>query len=223
VKRAPSGRLEPREVAGDSEAVTSEPRAMKCSMPRMPSSDLSIVATSVLLVPFLAVGACTSPPDTATRLPDGSDRGSQPAEVTQRMGSTELRVVYNRPSARGRELFGGLVPHDSIWNPGADEATRIHVSRDVLIDGQSLPAGSYSVWAIPRPDRWTLIFSRAWDVFHVPYPEGEDALRLDVPPASGPHMESLSFAFPMATADSARLELRWGDTVVPVSVRPRPR
>jgi len=178
------------------------------------------------LVVLLGAAACTPAPAGVPgedpRLPDGSDRGSQPAEVTQRMGSTELRVVYNRPSARGRVLFGDLVPYDSIWNPGADEATRIHVSRDVRVEGEPLPAGSYSIWAIPRSDRWTLVFSRAWDVFHVPYPEGEDALRLEVTPRSGPHMESLSLAFPMATTDSARLELRWGEVVVPLGIVPTP-
>ncbi|MQA90178.1 MAG: DUF2911 domain-containing protein [Gemmatimonas sp.] len=56
-------------------------------------------------------------------------RVSQPARVTQRMGSTEMTIVYNRPTARGRDLFGALVPWDSIWNPGADEATRIESMR----------------------------------------------------------------------------------------------
>jgi hypothetical protein len=153
-------------------------------------------------------------------LPDGSTRKSQPAEVRQRMGATELAVVYNRPAARGRVLFGGIVPWDSVWDPGADEATRLEVSRDVRLNGQRLPAGAYSVWAIPRPGEWTLIFSRAAKVPHVPYPEGRDALRLRVRPETGPFMESLAYYFPAATADSARLQLHWGTTVVPVSIRP---
>lgn len=177
------------------------------------TSPLPFVVASFALGLGLTMTGCD-------RLPDGSDRGSQPAEVAQRMGSTEVRIVYNRPSARGRELYGGLVPYDSIWNPGADEATRIELSEDVLVEGERLPKGKYSIWAIPRPTRWTLVFSRAHDVFHVPYPEGEDALRLDVVPRAGPHMESLSFHFPVATADSARLELHWGEIVVPLTLRP---
>lgn len=123
-----------------------------------------------------------------------------PAEVRQIMGSTELRVIYNRPAARGRELFGGLVPFDSVWNPGADEATRIELTDDILI--------------------WTVIFSRAWDVFHTPYPEGQDALRLEVPVETAPHVESLSFGFPMAMRDSARMELSWGDARLVFPVLP---
>lgn len=154
------------------------------------------------------------------RLPDGSVRGSQPAEVRQRMGGIEIAIIYNRPSARGRELFGGLVPYDSVWNPGADEASRIELSGDVLVQGEALRAGKYSLWAIPGREAWTLIFSRAHDVFHRPYPEGRDALRLRVRPESGPHVESLSFRFPMATRDSARLELHWGSTMLPLEIRP---
>lgn len=136
------------------------------------------------------------------------------------MGATELAVVFNRPSARGRELFGGIVPYDSVWNPGADEATRVEVSRDVMVDGRSLPAGKYSLWVIPRPESWTMIFSRAHDVYHVPYPEGKDALRLEVQPRVGGHMETMAFYFPVATTDSARLHLHWGTTVLPLHLRP---
>lgn len=156
-------------------------------------------------------------------LPDGSDRGSQPAEVRQRMGSTEIAVVYNRPSARGRELFGELVPYDSIWNPGADEATRIELSDDVLVEGERLPAGKYSIWAIPRPDRWTIVFSHAHDVFHEPYPgEERDALRLEVRPRAAFHVETMAFTFPVAVRDSAELDLRWGEVRIPLRLRPAP-
>lgn len=101
---------------------------------------------------MLLVGCLALIPGGCGGLPDGSDRGSQPAEVRQRMGGTEIGVVYNRPSARDRTLFGELVPYDSIWNPGADEATRIELSDDVLVEGERLPAGKYSIWAIPRPE-----------------------------------------------------------------------
>jgi hypothetical protein len=155
-----------------------------------------------------------------TRLPDGIPRGSQPAELVQRVGATEITLRWNRPTARGRVLFGGLVPWDSIWNPGADEATRIELSAPVRVNGEQLPAGRYSIWAIPGRETWTLVFSRAWDVFHRPYPEGQDALRLQVVPDSASHVESLLFHFPMATRDSARLELRWGTVSIPLDLIP---
>jgi hypothetical protein len=124
-------------------------------------------------------------------------RKSQAATVSQRIANTEIAITYSRPVARGRELFGALVPYDEIWNPGADQATAFAFTRDVHIDDHPVRAGKYSLWAIPRSDRWTLIFSTAADVYHTPYPgEAHDALRVEVRPERGPHMEALMLHFP---------------------------
>lgn len=144
---------------------------------------------------------------------------SQPAEVHQTIGPAEVRVVYSRPVARGRELFGGIVPYDSVWNPGANDATYISFSDDMLVGGHPLEAGNYSIWAIPRPDEWTVIFSRDWNTFHIPYPEGEDALRLRIRPRQGEHMETMAFYFPLAEVDHGTLHLHWGETVIPIALR----
>ena len=144
-------------------------------------------------------------------------RKSQHATVMQAIGATQVTIVYNRPGARGHKLFGELVPWGKVWCPCADEATTIAVTRDVLVAGQRLPAGKYSIWAIPGPAEWTVIFSKAADVFHIPYPgPDQDALRVTVKPQAGPFMEALAFYFPAADADRAVLNLHWGETVVPV-------
>jgi hypothetical protein len=150
-------------------------------------------------------------------------RFSQHAEVTQGIGNTQVTIVYNRPSARGRTLFGkgGVVAWGKAWCPGADEATTITLSKDLLVGGQPLAAGKYSIWAIPGPEEWTLIFSRAADVFHIPYPgESQDALRIKLKPqqagGGGAFMESLAFYFPAADSNRALLNLHWGETVVQV-------
>ncbi len=180
---------------------------------------LPLVALPVVLLPLIAVlvGAA------AGRVPSGEGRKSQPARVEQRLGGLLVTVAYNRPAARGRELFGGIVPWDSVWCPGADEATTIEVSDDVLLGGRPLAKGRSSVWAIPRPAEWTLILSRKWDVPHVPYPAGDDALRLGVRPTQAAHVESLLYSFPAATPDSALLSLRWGTTEVALPLRPAAR
>jgi hypothetical protein len=147
-------------------------------------------------------------------------RKSQAAAVSQRLANTEITLTYSRPVARGRELFGALVPYDQVWNPGADQATAVAFTRDVQINDQPLQAGKYSVWAIPRPQNWTLIFSRAADVYHTPYPgEDQDALRLDVAPEEGPHMEALMFYFPEVEGKDATLHLHWGNVILPLSIR----
>src|SRR5215216_3425035 len=123
---------------------------------------------------------------------------SQRGSVTQHVAHTTVAIEYGRPVARGRALFGQLVPWDSVWHPGADSATRIAINHDLTIEGRVLKAGEYSLWLIPREkSAWTVIFSRAAHVFHRPYPgESADVLRLEVPSEKGSHMESMAIYFP---------------------------
>jgi hypothetical protein len=161
--------------------------------------------------------AAAAPPDI---IPLDKVAKSQPAAVSQRIANTDNAITYSRPVARGRALFGKLVPYDQVWNPGADQATAIALSRDVHVNDRPLAAGKYSLWASPRPDAWTVIFSKAADVYHTPYPgEAQDALRLDVRPEPGPHMEVLTFYFPIVEGKDAVLRLHWGEVMVPLSIR----
>jgi len=169
-----------------------------------------------------------APPLEATPVVDGSAgeilalddvRKSQAAAVSQRVANTEITVTYSRPVARGRELFGGIVPYGEVWNPGADQATAVVFSRDVTIEGQPLAAGKYSIWSIPGAEMWTMIFSRAADVYHTPYPgEEQDVLRLDVAPRSTSHAEVMTFDFPIVEGKDAVLRLHWGNTSVPMAI-----
>ena len=147
---------------------------------------------------------------------------SQHGTVSQRVGYTDIGISYNRPVAHGRVLFGQLVKWGRVWHPGADSATTITLSRDVLIDGQPLAAGAYTLWTIPDSTRWTVIFSRAVHVFHLPYPgESFDVLRVTTAPVQGSHMEVLAYYFPVVGPDSAVLNLHWGTTIVPLHIRTR--
>ena len=109
---------------------------------------------------------------------------SQRGSVTQTVAFTEIAVTYGRPVARGRVLFGELVPWDSVWHPGADSATGVSFDHGVLIEGQKVEAGEYSLWLVPREaGAWTFVLSRAAHVFHKPYPGSSlDALRVPIPP-----------------------------------------
>ena len=144
---------------------------------------------------------------------------SQAAAVSQRIANTEITIAYSRPVARGRQLFGGIVAYDQVWNPGADQATAMAVTRDITIDTHPVPAGKYSIWAIPRADRWTMILSKAGEVYHTPYPgEAKDLLRFDVRPEAGAHMETLAFYFPVVEGKTATLRLHWGEVVLPMVI-----
>lgn len=146
---------------------------------------------------------------------------SQRGSVTQNVALTTITVTYGRPVARGRALFGQLVPWDSIWHPGADSATRVSFDHDVLLDGHPVKTGEYSLWLIPRAhEPWTLIVSHAARAFHKPYPgAAHEALRLDVTPESLSPMESLAIYFPVVLRDEAVLRIHWGSTGVPVRIK----
>jgi hypothetical protein len=146
---------------------------------------------------------------------------SQRGTISQTVAFTTLSIEYGRPVARGRPLFGQLVPWDSIWHPGADSATRITFSKNVLIEGKPLGAGEYTLWLIPRATApWTVIFSRAAHVFHKPYPGARfDVLRVDVTPEQASQMESFAIYFPMVLRDEAIMRLHWGTTAVPLRIK----
>jgi hypothetical protein len=146
---------------------------------------------------------------------------SQHGTVAQRVSHTNIDIDYNRPVARGRELFGALVKWDSIWHPGADSASRIRFDKDVVLQDKPLAKGEYSMWLIPRQTApWTLILSSAAHVFHQPYPGSQhDALRVDITPEKGAHMETMAFYFPVVGRDSAVLRMHWGETILPIRIK----
>jgi hypothetical protein len=164
------------------------------------------------LVLALALVAAPSAQETPPKV-----KSSQHGSVSQRIADTTITLEYNRPVARGRELFGKLVPYGRIWCPCADDATTIEVSTKVMFEGQELPAGKYSVWSEPGPEKWILIFNKQANVFHTRYPAGQDAIRMELTPRTASHMETLSFYFPVVDGHKGELVLHWGTTVVPMT------
>ena len=146
-------------------------------------------------------------------------RPSQAAALMQWVGAAKIDISYHRPVARGRELFGALVPYGKVWSPSADSAAVFKTTRPLSVNGSALAAGSYSIWTIPGATEWTIIFSSIDVVHHMFYPEGKDAMRVTAVPRTGDHLETLGIYFPMVNADSAELVIHWGRTVVPLKLR----
>src|SRR3954471_15816249 len=147
-------------------------------------------------------------------------RPSQHATVTQRVADTTITFDYNRPVARGRDLFGALVPYDRVWCPGANECTTLTTSTDIKIEGKPLPAGTYTVWAKPGATRWAIIFNKAHRTFHTQCSRvaDQDFLTLDVAPRTAAHMETLAFYFAVVDGRHAELVLHWGSVAVSLSI-----
>ncbi|MEM8960267.1 MAG: DUF2911 domain-containing protein [Acidobacteriota bacterium] len=145
---------------------------------------------------------------------------SPPAEVTQRVGVTDVTVNYHRPLVNGRTLWGQVVPYGQVWRAGANDNTTISFSTDVTIDGQALAAGTYGLHMLPGESEWVVIFSTnhtSWGSFS--YDEGEDALRVTVTPADAPMFhEALTYHFLDLGPTSMTAALAWGDKMVPFEV-----
>src|SRR5258707_14184602 len=110
---------------------------------------------------------------------DKSKRPSPPASATCTFadGAT-IGTDYSSPRMRGRKIFGenALYPYGQVWRTGANEATTFVTATDLMVGGNKVPAGSYTIFTIPNPDKWTLIISRKTDEWGSPYPVPEDDL-----------------------------------------------
>jgi hypothetical protein len=133
------------------------------------------------------------------------------AKAEQRVGVTDFSIEYSSPGVKGRQIWGGLVPHDELWRAGANAATKLTASRDFTFGGTAVPAGSYAYYAIPGPSSWTVILNtNANAAGTAGYDEAKDVARVTVTPQplTEPR-ERLAYHFDDATDDSVSLDLEW--------------
>jgi len=109
-----------------------------------------------------------------------SGRVSPHESVNGTVDGAQLTIVYGRPSMRGRTVFGGLVPYGRVWCPGADEATTLSSTHDLLLGDLRVPAGPHTIWILPTNDLWTLIVSKESSGFHTQYHPSQDLGRVGV-------------------------------------------
>jgi hypothetical protein len=143
-------------------------------------------------------------------------------QVVYSQGDINLRVYYNRPSKKGREIFGNLVAYDKVWRTGANEATTFETKTDLKIEGKVLKAGKYSLWTIPGKDKWTIIFNSEHGQWGI-NSKGEanrqrerDALTLDATPVEQDQtFEQFTISFEKSGED-IDMVLAWDKTLVAV-------
>ena len=144
---------------------------------------------------------------------------SQQAQVSQRIGITDVTIKYHRPLVNDRKVWDGLVPYGKVWRAGANINTTIAFSDPVLIEGKPLDRGTYGLHMIPNAGEWTIIFSKnstSWGSFT--YDEKEDALRVNVKPRAADMHNALTYDFDNLQKDSAVVELEWEKVAVPFKV-----
>jgi hypothetical protein len=144
---------------------------------------------------------------------------SQGAQISQRIGITDITISYHRPLINDRKVWDGLVPYGQVWRAGANMNTTITFSDPVQIEGKPLEKGIYGLHMIPNADEWTIIFSKnstSWGAFT--YDQKEDALRVTVKPKTADMHNALTYDFDQLTKDSAVVELEWEKVAVPFKV-----
>jgi Protein of unknown function (DUF2911) len=199
-----------------------------CSLP-----GYSLIAALCVLSASVASAQITTP------------RPSQKASVMQRIGVTDVTITYSRPGVKGRQIWGDplpgqtaqgeatldnqnerpkgapIVPWGHVWRTGANEATQFVVTDDVLINGQKLAAGSYSLHTLPKKDEWTIVFNgtaNQWGSFS--YDPAKDTLRVKAKPEwVQTSQEWLSYSFDPVTEDSAQVNIRWEKISVPFTIK----
>ncbi|MDX2107344.1 MAG: DUF2911 domain-containing protein [Candidatus Melainabacteria bacterium] len=140
--------------------------------------------------------------------------------LKQRVGLTDVEVVYSRPSVKDRAIFGAMVPYGKVWRTGANQATKVTFSTDVKLNGKDVPAGTYALLTIPGKDEWTVIVNKGpegWSPYK--YDEKQDLVRFTVKPISMPwSMETFTIDFNEIRDESAKLTMIWDKTKIPVDL-----
>lgn len=141
---------------------------------------------------------------------------SPTATLSQKVGLTDVTINYSRPSAKGRTVYGDLVPYGKLWRTGANMATKLTFADDVKIGGKDLKAGTYALFTIPGENEWTVIFNTNYSQGGTGnYKESEDALRVSVKPVKiDGEIETFMINLENVTANSAMIELGWASIIV---------
>lgn len=141
--------------------------------------------------------------------------------IIQDFGLGKISITYSRPNVKGRKIFGGLQPYGEVWRTGANAATNITFSENVIIEGNKVPAGTYGFFSIPTAGDWTIILNKTshqWGAYS--YKQADDLLRFTVKPMAVPDkFETFTIAFMNVTTKSAELDLLWENTIVPIQMQ----
>jgi len=152
---------------------------------------------------------------------DKSKRPSPPATATGKIMGATITINYSSPAVKGRKIWGDLVPYDKVWRAGANEATLFETDKNIMVEGKSLPAGKYSLYAIPGKTEWVIILNLQTGQWGIKMDgsatedPAKDVIRVTVKPVkSSSFNERLKYE-----VDKKGFALEWENLKVPVSVK----
>lgn len=166
-----------------------------------------------LFLNFLFVGAYAQ-----VTTPPASPRG----KISQQLGLTQVEVDYSRPSARGRDIMGGLVRYGDIWRTGANKNTTVSFSDAVDVAGKPLAAGKYALYTRPSADQWEVYFYKKNNIGNASANWEADQVALAVvvqPVYFEPMVETFTISFSDLKSNGGTLNLIWEHTLVPISLK----
>jgi DUF2911 family protein len=143
-----------------------------------------------------------------------SKRPSPPAQAQCKLpdGKT-ITTDYSSPRAKGRQIFGGLVPYNEVWRTGANEATTFVTTANLNVEGKDVPAGNYTIFTVPAQDKWTLIINKKTGEWGIPYHyESDELVRvpMQVSKTSGP-VENFTINYDQS-GGGCTLQISWENT-----------
>jgi hypothetical protein len=150
--------------------------------------------------------------------PKKEERASPLRTLEGTIGGKKVTIQYGAPSVKGRVIWGDLVPYNEVWRTGANESTFVDFESDMEVEGQTLSAGRYSLFTIPKASgKWSVIFNSEWDLEHghFQYKQDNDVLRVESTPVfEGESQEQLSIAI-----ESPGIVVRWEKLKLPISIQ----
>ncbi len=166
---------------------------------------------ALALAAMVSIGSLSAQKDDTKKAPK-----SPPAKMTQKVGEATVTINYSQPSVKGREIYGELVPYNKVWRTGANNATTFKTDKDIMVNGQRLAAGTYSLFTIPSENEWTIIFNSVlgqWGAYK--YDEKNDVLRVMAKPVENKATERMTFT----KGKNGMIYLDWADVRVPIEVK----
>jgi len=178
---------------------------------------MKTILFTIIIAAFSTIGFAQN--GTSLRVPTLSPF----SEIKQRVALTEVKLTYSRPSAKGRKIFGGLVPFGEVWRTGANASTKLTFTEDVMIAGNALKAGTYAFYTIPGESGWTMIIHnnttlRALNSEN--YKPENDAFRfIATPSKTRQFVETFTIGFADIKTSSVHIELTWANTSVKFGIK----
>jgi hypothetical protein len=157
---------------------------------------------------------------TAMSFAQAGNRPSPAASATCDLGGGKtIKTDYSSPRAKGRKIFGELVPYGKVWRTGANEASTFVPSTDVVVGGKNLPAGNYTIFTVPNADKWTLIINKKTAEWGIPYKyESDELARIDMKVSKLPSpMENFTISYEKS-GNGCTMNIEWETTRASVDI-----